>query len=618
MGGLGDDHMNNVSVLVGFSGEARRGLRRTALLLSATAGLACGVPAMAQNAGDVAPPTRDELTAGANRPQPREAVTLTVDGQMERRACALDDPDYADLTIRLTSVSYSNSERAVDVALDKAHEGYLNRDLPVRALCDIRNRAAALLDDAGYLAAVEIPAQNLGGGEARFEVILGRLVAVRARGDTEGVEKRLAAYLGKLVGRDVFNADDAERYLLLANDIPGTNVRLSLRPAAGGQPGDLVGEIAVLQRAYLADLTVQNLGSRALGRFSALARGEAYNILGMGDRTSLAAFTSLDFDEQQTLQLGQDVLIGGEGLKIGGQLTFGWTNPSTLPGFDVTSDTLLASLEGSYPFLRTQEASVWGAVGFDLVNQSVDINGNPLTRDRVRTAFLRANFETVDGDSISRRNGFSPYEPRLRVGGEVELRHGLDVFETSRDCRSNFASCLTGGSIPPSRIEQDPTPFYIRGRVSGEFRPTPIWTIAFDLRGQFSDTPLPAFEEFSAGNFSVGRGFDPGALLGDSGVGAGLELRYGSLQPKTQDELAIQPYVFLDMAHAWQEDPSASPTVPDSLISMGGGARFVKTANFMGDLLVAVPVRKDGNTTVRDVRVLFTLTARIAPWRSRR
>ena len=618
MGGLGDDHMNKAVFLVGFTGSARSKVRRTALLLSVAAGLGCSIPAYAQGAGDIAPPTRDELTAGADRTQQRAAVTLSVDGQMERRACALDDPQYADLTIRLSRVSYSNAERASDVALERAHEGYLDRDLPVRALCDIRNRAAALLDEAGYLAAVEIPAQNLGEGEARFEVVLGRLVAVRARGDTAGVEKRLAAYLGKLVGRDVFNSDDAERYLLLANDIPGTNVRLSLRPAAGGEPGDLVGEIAVLQRAYLADLTVQNLGSRALGRYSALARGEVYNVLGMGDRTSLAAFTSLDFDEQQTLQLGHDVLLGGEGLKLGGQLTLGWTNPSALPGFDVTSSTVFATLEGSYPFLRTQEASIWGSVGFDLINQHVDVNSTPLTRDRVRTAYVRANFETVDGASIARRNGFSPYEPRLRVGGEVELRQGVDVFETSRDCRSNFFACVTGGSIPPSRIEQDPTPLYIRGRVSGEFRPTPIWTIAFDLRGQFSDTPLPAFEEFSAGNFSVGRGFDPGALLGDSGVGAGLELRYGSLQPKTIDALAIQPYVFLDMAHAWQEDPSASPTVPDSLISMGGGARFVKSANFMGDLLIAVPVRKDGNASARDVRILFTLTARIAPWRSRR
>ena len=586
-------------------------LSALSLALCATA------PAAAQTAADIAPPTRDELSRPALGTGDRGETTLTIDGQMERRACALDNPAYADLTIRLGSVSYTGSERASEVLLDRAHDGYLNRDLPVRALCDIRDRAAALLDEAGYLAAVEIPPQNLGSGNAQLAVVLGRMVAVRARGDTDGAEKLLAGYLSRLVGQDVFRVGDVERYLLLANDLSGTNVRLSLRPADGGEPGDLVGEVAVLRRPYLADLTVQNLGSRALGRFSAIARGEVYNITGMGDRTSLALFTTLDFAEQQTLQLGHDFRVGSEGLKLGGQLTLGWTKPTALAGFDVESDTVFATVEASYPFLRSQEASVWGAAGFDYLDQNVDVNGLALTRDRVRAAYVRANFELVDAASIARRGGYSPYEPLTRVMGEIELRQGLGLFSASPDCRADFLTCTTAGAVPPSRIEQDPTPFFVRGRFAAEYRPAPQWTMAFDLRGQYSGAPLPAFEEFSGGNYSIGRGYDPGAVLGDSGLGARFELRQGTLRPEGLTKFALQPYVFTDVARTWQEDPNANPLAPDELWSVGGGLRFARGDSAFGDVYVAVPMVDDGNTGVRDVRVLFSFTARLSPWRSR-
>lgn len=581
-----------------------------AIALAAT----LSIPVQAQ---DTSPPTRDELAPPQARPEDRRGITLTIDGQMERRPCALDDPDYEDLTVTLTRVDYVGAERAADVALAQAHEGYLGRDLPIRALCDIRDRAAALLADAGYLAAVEIPPQSLGGGTAEMRVVLGRLVAIRARGDTEGVEGLLAGYLQKLVGQETFNVNAAERYLLLANDVPGMEVRLSLRPADGGAPGDLVGEVAVLRQWGALDANVQNWGSTALGRFGGLLRAEFYGLTGMGDRTSISVFSTLDFEEQHTLQIAHDMRIGAEGLVLGGQLTLGWTEPDALPGFDIESETVFASLETSYPFLRTQESSVWGAVGFDYVNQDVEINGVPFTRDRVRTAYLRATMVRVDADSIARRGGYTPFEPRYRLSGLAEIRQGFGVFGASPDCRPALLACLTGGAVPPSRIEQDPTPTFVRAELSGEIRPVPLLAIAFDLEGQYSDDPLPAFEEFAGGNYAIGRGYDPGAIVGDSGLAARFELRYGSLVPGGFDRLAVQPYLFTDIARSWNEDPSVRAFNPDELWSAGGGMRFVYGGNIQGDVTLAVPLRTTNLQTQRgDVRFMFSLTARLLPWRT--
>ncbi|WAT16838.1 BamA/TamA family outer membrane protein [Aurantiacibacter sp. MUD11] len=568
-------------------------------------------------AQDTSPPTRDELRVPQPRAEQRQGVTLTIDGQMERRACALDNPDYADLTVTLNAVTFTGAERASDAVLSTAYEGYLGRELPIRALCDIRDRAAAVLADAGYLAAVEIPAQSLGDGVAEMRVVLGRLVAVRARGDTQGAEGVLSAYLERLVDQPVFNVNQAERYLLLANDVPGMEVRLSLRPAEGGEPGDLVGEVAVLRETFALDANVQNWGSKALGRFAGLVRAEAYGLTGAGDRTSISFFTTLDIEEQQTLQLAHDMRIGGDGLVLGGSLTLGWTEPNALPGFDIESETVLVNLEAAYPFLRTQEASVWGAVGFDYVDQDVSFSGVDFTRDRVRTAYLRGDALFIDGDSIARRGGYSPYEPQSMVAASIELRQGIGAFGATDDCRSNLNACVAGGAIPPARIEQDPTPTFVRGEVSIEYRPAPVLAISFDLEAQHSGNPLPAFEEFSGGQYSIGRGYDPGSIIGDSGVGASLEIGYGSLVPTSLQDIATQPFVFVDFARVWNEDPSLALNRTDWLASTGVGLRFMRGANVQGEFAVAVPLRTlDTQTERNDVRFLFSLTARLLPWRN--
>ncbi len=588
---------------------------RSAALVLATSSIALAAPvALAQ---DVRPPTREELTAPQERPEVRQGTTLTIDGDMARRACALDNPDYADLTVTLQGVTYTGADRATDVALAQAHEGYLGRELPVRALCDIRDRAAALLNDAGYLAAVEIPPQSLGDGIAEMRVVLGRLVAVRARGDTRGAEAVLSGYLERLVGQPVFNVNEAERYLLLANDVPGMEVRLSLRAAEGGEPGDLVGEVAVLRDEFALDANVQNWGSKALGRYAGLVRAEAYGLTGLGDRTSITFFSTLDFEEQQTLQIAHDMRLGGEGLTLGGSLTLGWTEPDALPGFEITSETVLANIEASYPLLRTQESSVWGALGFDLIDQDVEFAGTPLARDRVRTAYVRSDFLFMDEDSIHRRGGYTPHEPRSRLAGSVELRQGLSVFSATDDCRANLVACVTGDAAPPARIEQDPTPTLLRGQVSAEYRPVPMLLLDFDLRAQVSGNPLPAFEEFSGGQYSIGRGYDAGAVIGDSGVGVSFEIGYGSLVPTSLDDIATQPFVFLDYARVWNEDPSLALNDSDELVSAGAGVRFRRGANVQGDLVVAVPLRTlDFQTSRNDVRVLFSISARLLPWRT--
>ncbi|QIQ85377.1 MAG: ShlB/FhaC/HecB family hemolysin secretion/activation protein [Erythrobacter sp.] len=601
------------------SAQARR-VRKLSLAVSLPVlgfALAAGLPLPdASASAQIAPPNRSELVPPERRER-REGPTLTIDGDLERAPCALDREEYADIRLTLKGAEFAGLERVPGLSLESAYDSYVGRELPLSVLCDIRAEANATLRRAGYLASVEIPEQNLSDGVADFRVIFGRLTALRVRGDAGPSERVVARYLDNLTGAEVFNSNEAERYLLLADDLPGVDVRLSLRPAAGGEPGDLVGEIAVVRQRGIIDVNVQNFGSNAIGRFGGLLRGELYDLTGLGDRTTVTFFTTAEFEEQQTLQLGHDFAVGGEGLRLGAGLTLSQTSPELgLAGLDIDSQTLLASVYASYPLMRTRKASAFLEAGFDLVNQDVDANDIRLTEDRVRMIYARISGEWTDGESVRRIGGYTPYEPRWRAYYAGELRQGLDVFSASPDCRPNLLACLIGGTAPPSRVEADPTPFLVRYQAGAEYRPDPLLTFSLEARAQATNDPLPAFEEFAGGSFSIGRGYDPGAILGDSGVGGSFEVRYGTLAPQGPEAIAWQPYVFTDVAWVWNEDPSRSPLNPDRLWSAGGGVRAAFGSMMQGDFLIAVPLERPDLALERgDVRIMFSLTARLFPWR---
>ena len=102
----------------------------------------------------------------------------------------------------------------------------------------------------------------------------------------------------------------------------------------------------------------------------------------------------------------------------------------------------------------------------------------------------------------------------------------------------------------------------LRFTAYGELHPAPALTFALGTRMQYSWKPLLSFEEFSAGNYTVGRGYDPGSLLGDRGFGTQAEVRFGRRVPIAADKPAIEGYGFWD--HAWVHNLEKLFVVPGS------------------------------------------------------
>jgi hemolysin activation/secretion protein len=565
--------------------------------------------ASAQSASDILPPTREEVTRPVTPPPAARAPRLEVEGGVERAPCALDGPEYQNIHLTVRGVEFDGLRGLTPEQLSSAYAPYVGHDVPISVVCEIRDRAATILRDAGYIAAVQVPEQRIAEGTIRFQVLMAHLTQVRVRGDATGAEAVIAGYLNQLTKQPVFNRYEAERYLLLASDIPGYNVRLTLRPA-GTVPGDVVGDVTVQRSPAYADFNVQNGGSKALGRWGGLLRGQLFGLTGLGDRTVFSVFSTSDFHEQQTVQLGHDFRVGPNGLSFSDTFTYAWARPS-VPDAHVLAKTLLNTVEIGYPLVRRQAYSVRGSVGMDYVNQDVRLNHDTdLSRDRLRVGFLRLGFDTqkTNFDNAA----YSQAEPPWRANALLELRQGMHILNAT-DCGADFADCK-GDNIAPSRLEGRSDATVLRYTMYGEARPIPKLTLALGIRAQYAWKPLLSFEEFSAGNYTAGRGYDPGALLGDRGFGSQVEIRYGSRIPASARRAAVEGYAFWDHAMVRNLDRLTEVEGREHLNSVGGGAR-INFDRFALDASLAVPLTRVGIDDKKpDPRFLVSLTTRLWPW----
>lgn len=547
----------------------------------------------------VNPPSRDELR-GITGQAPAAPSRLSIKGGVERSPCPLDDPQYADIKVTIGDVTFNGLKEVSPDELGETWKPLVGTAQPISVLCEIRDAAGTMLRNKGYLAAVQVPTQKIENGHIRMEVIYARIAAVRARGETRGAEKKLQQYLGALTGDEVFNQRRAERYLLLARDLPGYNVQLTLKPAGTGA-GDLVAEVSVLREPYAVDLTVQNLSSEATGRFGGQIRAQLFGLTGMGDATTLSYYATSDFSEQHILQGSHEFRPGSKGLIVGGQLTYAWTKPDVagLPAnVTLAARTLYASLYARYPLQRSISRNLWLSGGFDLVNQDVDLIA-PLTRDKIRVAWSRLDLDAVDTNHAT---------PRWRVSSALELRQGLSILDATTPCAG--PACAT--AVPASRADGSPTATVVRWQTEYE-RAAGRVSFLLAPRAQYAFKPLYSFEEFSAGNFTVGRGYDPGELIGDSAVGGTAELRGPRLPFGSSRDIRIQPFVFADAAWVWNKGVPGS----ERLTSAGGGVRSEIGSRFRLEATLAVPLEKVGLQASRSKpRFLVTLTTRLLPWRS--
>lgn len=492
-------------------------------------------------------------------------------------------PRAAGPTFVLQGLDFNGSTAYTPAELQALVADRIGQPIDFAGLQQITDTIEARYRDDGYLAVrAVIPAQRIAGGRVRVEIVEASISEVVVRGDLGRAEREVRRTLQRVVGQQPIRAAAVERALLLARDLPGVNLLGALRPRSSEAAGDLV----LLVEGQLAQLdgfiSLSNLASETSGPYVVTA-GAAVNSFALsGDRFEGVALTALDIGEELLGQLRYEAPLGVEGLRgyIQASSTYSESGGALTP-LDITYRSQIIRIGAKYAIIRSRERTLGAEGGFEWVHQDSDSLLDPIEIDedlRVLFADIRLIQPDLAGGLLDARAG---------------LRVGIDGLGANQ----------RGGQRPPGQEPADLS--FVSAQFGADYtRPLPAdLTLRARAQAQVSTGDLPSFETFSLGNYTIGRGFDPGAAVGDHGVALSLELAWALPLDDLPAISTPSVFGFVDTGRVWEDGNNAG------LTSLGAGLRWQMFERIDAEVYVAVPVQASDLVPHDDVRGLFRLTA---------
>ena len=461
---------------------------------------------------------------------------------------------------------------------------YVGREVTGANVFAMAHQLTAYYRAEGYiLSQVIVPPQSFSDGVLSLRAVEGYIADVRVEGDPP-LDPRLAAQLVELGERikasRPLRAAVLERYLLLANDLAGTQLRSVLSPSQTVGAADLT-LIASVRRVE-GFVSLDNYGSKYLGP-GQLSVGVAGNhLLGVGDQLRFTG-VGTGSDEMRYGQIAYSRVLNSEGLKLGATTSRTNTRPGdALEPFDVRGRADTYTLFASYPLWRTANGSLLTRAVFDHRDIETDILGTRAIEDHIRALRLGATWLALD--RFDGRNAL-----------DVELSQGLDGTKPDDPLKSR-----TGADGNFYKAVFDFERFQSLGRRFG---------VTLGAGGQWTNQPLLSSEAFALGGRRFGRAYEPAELIGDRALAARVEPSYLGLVGR-EWLTSYQLYGFWDGGKVWSENgPSAS------LASAGFGSRAALGRSVSASLEAAWPLTRPVASYVASghgdrVRILGSMVVR--------
>jgi hemolysin activation/secretion protein len=402
-------------------------------------------------------------------------------------------------------------------------------------------------------------------GRLRFVVTEGRIASVKLDGDIGPAGTQVLRFLNRLTEKQPIDSVTLERYLLLAQDVPGVSLRAVLEPSAD-TPGalNLIAQVSRQKVSGLASL--DNRAFDQTGPIEFLGVVDANSFTEFGEKTEVSYYHTFP-NSQNFGQVSTEAFIGTSGLKgriYGG---YGGTAPTGtlgLQGYNGTTTVFGSSL--SYPVIRSRQQTLNVDLVFDALDSNVSIapNGTPREQasyDALRVLRLGADYALSDlwlGADRSAINALS-----------VRFSQGMKLLGASTN----------GDSVTSPRVGEQ-TGFskfnFETSRTQTLFTPWEGASVGLMelLTGQWSDNILPPAEQFYLGGSRFTRGYYAGQVPGDKALAATTELQLNTgFETTVFDkafDISTQYYLFYDWGETWQ---NLSTDHNAMINSAGGGVR---------------------------------------------
>lgn len=509
------------------------------------------------------------------------------------------------LKITLKKVTVAGATVLRQREVDRAVADLTNRNLDLGVICVVRDRIARLFADKGYrLTRVDVTPQTIHDGELRLDATEGYVAAVdtqrlRRMGPSAGLARSIfdkLAPAGPVTTHKPTRWDDIERAVLLARDIPGAEIGVRLHAAPDG-PGALeLVAVAPDRRKFDITTGVQDLGSEELGQVAGFVRLDANSFTSLAERSSLILYGTTT-GRQKVAENVESVALGSSGLRADTDITYASTMPrGRLAPLGLNGDFFDAKAGVTYPWARSESFDLRSRLGFEFIDQRNSLgalqgaNGSVplLFRDKLRIATLQTDLRWRPAALKA-----------LDINAELEVRQGIEGLGSSR-----------AGDPDLSRAQGKPSATVVRATASARWTFGNSWLaprvlgspwIQLVTQDQYATEPVLAYEAFQIGNYTIGRGYDPGAASADRAVGGQAEAGW----PLHLPWVAPEPFVFYDAARL--ENINGAYTT--NIASFGGGVRAALPWSLRLEVYAGVPLEPAlPNTPKPAPRLLATVT----------
>lgn len=402
--------------------------------------------------------------------------------------------------------------------------------------------------------------------DLRFNVIEGRIADVKLEGDIGPAGVQVLRFLNHLTEHQPIDNATLERWLLLAQDIPGVTLHAVLQPSLD-DPGALTLVAQVERQAVNGLLTADNRGFRQTGPVQSLLIVDINSLTQLGEKSEFSIYHT-DGGTQNFGQASSEFFAGGSGLKIRVYGGYGKAQPSGfLRDIGYNGFTTTFGVAAIYPLIRSRQQTLNVFANLDAVESEIrtnsGVNNQPdrASRDSLRIARLGAEYAIEDALAGAARPGVN-----------------FASFRLSRGI-PGLGGTGNGNATPGRRNERvDFTKVAVEfSRTQTLFVPWSGASVALKARvvGQGSGDVLPPAEKFFLGGSEINRGFYSGEVTGDNAVAGSLELQLNTGVDLSAFSYPIpvtaQFYAFYDRGETWENQKSDPNT---RLSSEGLGARF--------------------------------------------
>jgi hemolysin activation/secretion protein len=422
---------------------------------------------------------------------------------------------------------------------------------------------------AGYVLST-VSANLDSAGHLRFIVTEGRIASVKLDGDIGPAGVQVLRFLNQLTKVQPIDSATLERYLLLAQDVPGVTLRAVLEPSTD-EPGALNLIAQVSRQAISGLVSFDNRAFVQTGPIEGLGALDFNSFTDLGEKTELTYYHTFP-NSQNFGQIAEEMFLGASGLKL--RLYAGEGNaipsgggPSGLEAENYHGITQVLGGVLSYPVIRSRQQTLNLYTSLDALESNVH-TGTPLTLssyDSLRVLRLGEDYAMSDlwlGATRPANNVVS-----------VRLSQGLRILGAE-----------TNGTAPDAARQHERSDFFKvnfeTSRTQTLFTPTPSTSVALMglLAGQWTENILPPAEQFYLGGSQYTRGYYAGQIPGDKALVATVELQFNTGTNLSMwglsAEVSTQFYLFYDWGETWQNQPTDFATM---VSSAGGGVRLQVT-----------------------------------------